>query len=57
MTILYHCKMEFGNAYLLLVFTLICVVPSSTQNSELVDNIDKLELSVFWQKSMPKLHS
>ena len=39
--------MEFGNAYLLLVFTLICVVPSSAQNLELIDEIDKLELSVF----------
>ena len=39
--------MEFGNAYLLLVFTVICVVPSSAQNLELVDKIDKLELSVF----------
>ena len=39
--------MEFGNAYLLLAFTVICVVSSSTQNLELVDKIDKLELSVF----------
>ena len=39
--------MEFGNAYLLLAFTVICVVSSSAQNSELVDKIDQLELSVF----------
>ena len=39
--------MEFRNAYLLLIFTVICAVPSSAQNLELVDKIDKLELSVF----------
>ena len=39
--------MEFGNAYLLLVSTVICVVSSNAQNLELVDKIDKLELSVF----------
>ena len=39
--------MEFGYAYLLIVFTVICVVSSDAQNSELVDKIDKLELTAF----------
>ena len=30
----------FKNPYLLLIFTIMCVVPSNTQNSELLERIE-----------------
>ena len=39
--------MEFRNCAYLLLVSFICVVPSNTQNSELIDKVDKLELSIF----------
>ena len=39
--------MEFGHTHLLIMFTVICVVSSNTQNLELADKIDKLEVIVF----------
>ena len=39
--------MEFGHAHLLIMFTVICVVSSDIQNSELTDKIDELEIIVF----------
>ena len=39
--------MEFGHTHLLIMFTVICIVSSNTQNLELVDKRDKLEVIVF----------
>ena len=39
--------MEFGHTHLLIMFTVICVVSSDTQNLELTDKIDELEIIVF----------
>ena len=39
--------MEFGHTHLLIMFTVICVVSSNTQNLELADKIDELEVIVF----------
>ena len=39
--------MEFGHTHLLIMFTVICVVSSNIQNSELTDKIDELEIIVF----------
>ena len=39
--------MEFGHTHLLIMFTVICVVSSDIQNSELTDKIDELEIIVF----------
>ena len=43
----YHCKMEFGHAHLLIMFTVICVVSSDIQSLELTDKIDELEIIIF----------
>ena len=39
--------MGFGHTHLLIISTVICIVSSDMQNSELLDNINKIELSVF----------
>ena len=39
--------MEFGHTHLLIFSTVICIVSSNTNNSELLDNTNKMELSVF----------
>ena len=39
--------MGFGHTHLLTISTVICIVSSNMQNSELLDNINKMELSVF----------
>ena len=40
--------MEFRHTHLLIISTVICIVSSDTKkNSELLDTINKMELSVF----------
>ena len=39
--------MGFGHTHLLIISTVICIVFSDMQNLELLDNINKIEFSVF----------